>query len=138
MIYGDIPWEEDADIINCRFYFKNNTDRNGNYNNHNNNNNNNNNNNDSAKYSRELNEHQRDVDDLIRSCLKLNDAERIGLDKILKHKWFAMIDVNNNIKSSNMSSKSKASASTSKESKKALGNLHNSGKIAPKDYGNLS
>lgn len=72
MIYGDIPWEDDADIINCRL--------------------------DDLKPKLNHNwQHQpafhrfdqyRDVDDLIRLCLKLNDAERIQLDELLQHKWF--------------------------------------------------
>ena len=66
MIYGDIPWEDDADIVNCRFYSKN------------------------ANFSCQPNsfDSERDVDELIRSCLKLNDSERIHIDQILNHKWF--------------------------------------------------
>ena len=66
MIYGDIPWEKDSDIVNCRLYSKNNIFF-DNFNWQNN---------------------QRDVDDLIRLCLTIEDAERIKLDEILNHKWF--------------------------------------------------
>lgn len=73
MIYGDIPWEEDADIINCRLddiKTKQNWQQN-------------------QQPAYRFNQQQyRDVDDLIQLCLKLNDFERIQLDEILKHKWF--------------------------------------------------
>lgn len=62
MIYGDIPFEEDFDILNCRLYSKRNI----------------------LKFD-VLN---RDVDDLIKSCLTINEAERIKLDHLLDHKWF--------------------------------------------------
>lgn len=61
MIYGDIPFEEDEDIVNCRLYSKRNILKFGLLN--------------------------RDVDDLIKACLNVNDAERIKIDDILKHKW---------------------------------------------------
>ncbi len=73
MVYGDIPWEEDADIINARLdditmkhSYSHNT------------------------YRREF-EHDKykDVNDLISLCLKLNDNERISLEEILQHKWFS-------------------------------------------------
>ena len=71
MIYGDIPWEEDDDILNCRLstkknLFAHNTQRSefGMYN------------------------FSRDVDDLIKACLKINENERIKLNDILNHKWF--------------------------------------------------
>lgn len=71
MIYGDIPWEEDADIINCRLDLKNKPSS------------------WSQGYFRPDLDHQnRDVDDLIRLCLKLNHFERVKLDEILQHKWF--------------------------------------------------
>ena len=72
MIYGDIPWEEDADIISARLddiKLKHNYSQNS--------------------YHHEFKQEQcRDVNDLIRRCLKLNDFERIGLNEILQHKWF--------------------------------------------------
>lgn len=58
MMYGDIPWEEDADIINCRLG------------------------------KQPWHDRYHEVDDLIRLCLKLNENERIKLDEILQHKWF--------------------------------------------------
>lgn len=73
MIYGDIPWEEDADIINCQLddiKSRQNWSQNS-----------------SMAYRIGQQQH-RDVDDLIRLCLKLNDFERIKLDEILQHKWF--------------------------------------------------
>lgn len=74
MIYGDIPWEDDADIINCRL-----DDLKPKLNTHN------------WQHQPDFYrfDHYRDVDDLIRLCLKLNDAERIKLDDLLQHKWFA-------------------------------------------------
>ncbi len=76
MIYGDIPWEDDADIINCRLddlkpklnsWQQQKHNQQGFY-----------------RF-----DHYRDVDDLIRMCLKLNDSERIRLDELLQHKWFS-------------------------------------------------
>ena len=64
MIYGDIPWEEDADIINCRL---------------------------DLKGKQPWHDRFHEVDDLIRLCLKLNEHERIKLDDILQHKWFSKV-----------------------------------------------
>ena len=86
MIYGDIPFEQDNDIVNCNLDFNkysnndNNNSNNNNFNNQFNNTNNNNNNN--SNYNL-------DVNDLIKKCLKININERIKLDNILKHKWFS-------------------------------------------------
>jgi serine/threonine protein kinase len=86
MIYGDIPFEQDNDIVNCNLDFNkysnndNNNTNNNNFNNQFNNTNNNNNNN--TNYNL-------DVNDLIKKCLKINIYERIKLDNILKHKWFS-------------------------------------------------
>lgn len=106
MIYGDIPWEDDQDIINCSFYIKKNfsfktaaattttaagettsdqpttsatatTTNNSNNGNHTSNN-----------LLAMFSSSDRDVDDLIRSCLMVNDLERIQLHEILNHKWF--------------------------------------------------
>ncbi len=63
MLYGDIPWEDDNDIVNCRLYTKRN----------------------SSFINTKLNN---DFDDLIEKCLKINDFDRIHLDEILNHKWF--------------------------------------------------
>ena len=68
MIYGDIPWEEDADIVNCRLYSKKNFNL----------------------KSKSDDAALTDVDDLIRKCLHINQSERIKLDEILQHKWFEM------------------------------------------------
>ena len=75
MIYGDIPWEEDDDIIQCRLIKKTcnysfNSDSDTNF--------------------------QSDVFDLIKKCLNVNDSERIKLDEILNHKWLKPEETNNN------------------------------------------
>jgi serine/threonine protein kinase len=87
MIYGDIPFEDDNDIVNCSLDFKKYSNvniRNPYYANvlvnNNNNNNNNNNTNVSDLY---------DVNNLIKKCLKVNANERIKLEDIFKHKWFS-------------------------------------------------
>ena len=88
MIYGDIPWEEDADIVNCRlfnskkFNFNFNTRTTTDSGNCNINDINDSNNNSMIG---------RDVDDLIRSCLTIDDKKRIKLEDILKHKWFRSV-----------------------------------------------
>lgn len=71
MIYGDIPWEEDDDILNCRLTCKKSLF-----------------NQCSSRLDFCL---SRDVDDLIKSCLKIDELERINLDQILNHKWFNTI-----------------------------------------------
>jgi hypothetical protein len=82
MVYGDIPWEEDTDIVNCRlfdskkFNFRGEENHNCNGNLQSNDSNNN-----DVKMDR-------DVDDLIRLCLIIDDMKRIKLEDILKHKWF--------------------------------------------------
>ena len=98
MVYGDIPWEDDNDIINCNFYsqknfiFKYNLHNasHGTYDDSLQSANNN-------DIDRTLNNHnltsifetsKKSVDDLIRSCLCVNDSERIKLHQILNHKWF--------------------------------------------------
>jgi serine/threonine protein kinase len=63
MIYGDIPFEEDDQIVNCKIDFNK-------YNN---------------KNMFKLNP---DINDLILKCLKINTAERISLENILDHRWF--------------------------------------------------
>ena len=65
MLYGDIPWEDDNDIVNCRLYSKKN-----------------------SFLTKRL---DKDSDDLIQKCLKINEFERIQLDDILNHKWFQTI-----------------------------------------------
>lgn len=68
MIYGDIPWEEDADIINARLDDLK-TPR--------------------SQYLCEFEQEKYAVaNDLIRLCLKLNDFDRISLDEIPQHTWF--------------------------------------------------
>ena len=62
MIYGDIPFEEDNEIVNCKIDFNK-------YNN---------------KQTFKLNS---DINDLIQKCLKLNTTERISLESILNHRW---------------------------------------------------
>lgn len=74
MIYGDIPFELDDEIINCKLNFN----KFINCNNINSNTNNNKNRSSSLA----------DVNDLIKKCLNINLNERIKLENILKHKWF--------------------------------------------------
>jgi serine/threonine protein kinase len=71
MIYGDIPFEEDNEIVNCNIDF----------NKYNQNNNNNSNSNKQFKLNS-------DINDLIVKCLKINATDRINLENILKHRWF--------------------------------------------------
>ena len=99
MIYGDIPFTDDNDIVNSKIdfnkYEKNSNNNNINsydivnlsqYSNSNNicvNNNNNNNNSNNSNISNAFS----DVNDLIKKCLKQNQNERIQLEDILKHRW---------------------------------------------------
>ena len=71
MVYGDIPWEEDDDILNCRLTSKKNLF-----------------NQCSTRLDFCLN---KDVDHLIKSCLTIDQLERINLSEILNHKWFNTI-----------------------------------------------
>ncbi|CAF0764006.1 unnamed protein product [Brachionus calyciflorus] len=71
MIYGDIPWEEDDDILNCRLTTKKNLFTH-----------------DTNRSELGLFNFNKDVDNLIQSCLKINENERIKLEDILNHKWF--------------------------------------------------
>lgn len=71
MTYGDIPWEDDDDIINCRLNSKRNV---------------------SSKFDLkkiERTRNDKNVDNLIRLCLNTNQYERIELDNILKHQWIS-------------------------------------------------
>jgi hypothetical protein len=86
MVYGDIPWEEDTDIVNCRlFNSKKFTYRVGGYYSSTSESSEDSNNNNVVTAPVKV---DRDVDDLIRSCLIIDDAKRIKLEDILKHKWF--------------------------------------------------
>lgn len=78
MIYGDIPWEEDSDIVNCRLNSKKNI---------------------SLKKQQQQQQGATTiasasdaavvvVDDLIRMCLHINQHDRIKLHELLHHKWF--------------------------------------------------
>ncbi|RNA22335.1 Serine threonine- kinase Pim-3 [Brachionus plicatilis] len=71
MIYGDIPWEEDDDILNCRLTGKKSLF-----------------NQCSSRLDFCLG---RDVDDLIKSCLRIDELQRISLDQMLTHKWFSSL-----------------------------------------------
>lgn len=64
MIYGDIPFERDQDIVNCNLDFN--------------------------KFKRyDLNEKSKQIlNDLITKCLRVDLKERIKLENIMKHKWF--------------------------------------------------
>jgi serine/threonine protein kinase len=108
MIYGDIPWEDDTDIVNCSFYSKKNfkfanfegdtgnqsesqpstsssCDSNEAITTTSSSNSNNNTNNLMAMFKASI----RDVDDLIRSCLTVDDVQRLRLHDILSHRWFS-------------------------------------------------
>jgi hypothetical protein len=94
MIYGDIPFTDDHDIVNANIDF-NKYDKNDNninsfddvnlsqYSKSNNkcviNNNNSNKNNAGKAIS--------DVNDLIRKCLNQKQSDRLKLEDILKHRW---------------------------------------------------
>lgn len=93
MVYGDIPFTDDNEIVNSNIdfskYDNNNINNHININNSTNNclpqqlqnvNNNNINNNGSNKS---------DLNDLIKKCLKRNQNERIVLEEILKHRWLS-------------------------------------------------
>lgn len=75
MIYGDIPFTDDNDIINSNIDF-NRYDKNNNMNCTNVNN-------------KTTNSNMTDINDLIRKCLKRNQHERIVLEDILKHRWLS-------------------------------------------------
>ena len=85
MIYGDIPFEHDSDIVSCNLDFKkysNLNARNCYY---------------PASvygYSKLPNNNSNstdlyDVKDLIKQCLNVNVNERIKLEEIFNHKWFS-------------------------------------------------
>ena len=91
MIYGDIPFDNDEEIVKCiidfnkynvkkpykqpsHFQFNNNSNENS-----------------YSNWSNDVNHannHHSDVNDLIKSCLNFNLEERIKLDNLLEHKWF--------------------------------------------------
>jgi serine/threonine protein kinase len=60
MIYGDIPFESDLDIVNCRLDFNK---------------------------HRAINQNLSQVNDLIKKCLTVNMNERCRLEEILNHSW---------------------------------------------------
>lgn len=62
MIYGDVPFEEDADIVHCRLYAK-------------------------RTPSTHRVTSSAAADHLIRSCLMIDESERIRLEDILAHPW---------------------------------------------------
>lgn len=72
MIYGDIPFEDDNEIVNSNIDF-NKYDRNNNIPNPSNNN--------------VKNKINSDINDLIKKCLKRNQNDRIKLEHILTHRW---------------------------------------------------
>ena len=78
MIYGDIPWEDDSDIVNCRLYSKKNVSVK-----------NRNSQSASTSAAAAASNGAADVDDLIRKCLHINQHERIKLADILEHAWLA-------------------------------------------------
>jgi serine/threonine protein kinase len=101
MIYGDIPWEEDNDIINCRLYNSKkffNFNSNGHafhpqqqhhhHHHHHHFSPYSHPNTASSSSNSAAQSHASDVDDLIKLCLTINDFERIKLDEILQHRWF--------------------------------------------------
>lgn len=89
MIYGDIPWEEDADIVNCRLFNSNKFNFGSNATSHHDRNNNNSMLDCHVDHQQH---HLKDVNDLIKSCLIIDDLKRIRLEDILKHKWLQRND----------------------------------------------
>lgn len=94
MIYGDIPFEEDVDILQCRLYAKR----------HN-----------LIKLNAFGCGTMRHVDELIKSCLTVNECERIKLDDILEHRWLND-DQNNNNNNTNQNLSQTPSTSTTTNS----------------------
>lgn len=86
MIYGDIPFKDDHDIVNYTIDF-NKLDRNSNINSFDNNNVNNAN----SNVKSQNNVNNADINDLIKRCLKRDQHERIVLEDILKHRWLASL-----------------------------------------------
>jgi serine/threonine protein kinase len=98
MIYGDIPWEEDNDIINCRFNSKKLASSNPHQIYHQN----------QQQYFSQQRHHypnhinnfhrssicSNEVDDLIRRCLSVENR-RIKLEQILQHDWFLSMKCEN-------------------------------------------
>ncbi len=84
MIYGDIPFTDDKDIVNSEIDFNKFVKKNNNINSFDLN---------LAQYSSSYNNMSNaskailDVNDLIKKCLKQNQNERILLEDILKHRW---------------------------------------------------
>ncbi len=73
MIYGDIPFEHDVDIVNCNLDFNKYSNLNANRSNY--------------CANPNTSQQQSEVRDLIRKCLKKNVNERIQLEHILNHSW---------------------------------------------------
>lgn len=83
MIYGDIPFTDDNDIINSNIDF-NRYDKNNNMNSY------------TCQNSSTINVNNKtttsnilDINDLIKKCLTRNQHERIVLEDILKHRWLS-------------------------------------------------
>ena len=70
MIYGDIPFECDEDIVNCKLDFYKFQKTNFQFNN--------------GGHNVRFNP---DVNDLITKCLKIDVKERIKMEDILNHRW---------------------------------------------------
>ena len=70
MVYGDIPFENDAEIIKCELNFERFQRVN-------------------TKKSYKKIAVQEECNNLIRRCLQLNAAERIDLEEILEHQWLS-------------------------------------------------
>ena len=80
MIYGDIPFEHDSDIVNCNLDFNKYANLNAQTANYYTN---------TSHYTATTATSQSDVRDLIRRCLRRNADDRIKLENILSHSWFA-------------------------------------------------
>lgn len=93
MIYGDIPFTDDNEIVNSIIDFNKYNDNNNNINSINNINTNSINNCPPNVTNHIVNNSMSttnsDVNDLIKKCLKRNQHERIVLEDILKHRWLA-------------------------------------------------
>lgn len=85
MIYGDIPFTDDNEIINSNIDFNKYNDKNNNINSY------------TTSYpssttnvnNKTTNSSMLDINDLIKKCLKRNQHERIVLEDILKHRWLS-------------------------------------------------
>lgn len=81
MIYGNIPFDSDEEILNCKLDFdKYDLRKYAKYNHYHHC--------VKTKQTQPINTNFNEVNDLIKLCLNLNTNERLKLENILEHKWF--------------------------------------------------